>query len=245
MWRPWTPLRRYSTPGGRSNLAGEHRVLAGESLAYVILRTACLYSPHGNNFVRTRSSGLHKRRERLTVVDDQLGCPTAERDLAQACPDIALGCAAEPDRAPYGLYHFAGGGAATWFEFACAIVERAAGQLRRVPQVVPIRTAQRPTPAPRPADSRLDCTAIATAFGLTPRPWRHALAETVDCIFTRKSVAVKLKRHHTRGRHRQPALPGNARHQQNNSYARHDKPMIYYPPSVLRAGFRNSHRSVR
>jgi dTDP-4-dehydrorhamnose reductase len=177
------PLNTY----GRSKLAGEHRVSAA-NLRHVILRTAWLYSPHGNNFVRTILR-LAQEQERLTVVDDQLGCPTAARDLAQACLDIALRCAAEPDRAPYGVYHFAGGGAATWFEFACAIVEQAAGQLCRVPQVVPIRTAQRTTPAPRPSDSRLDCTAIGTAFGLTPRPWRHALAETVDCLFTRKSVA--------------------------------------------------------
>ena len=126
------PLNAY----GRSKLAGEHRVSAANP-RHVILRTAWLYSPHGTNFVRTILR-LAQEQERLTVVDDQLGCPTAARDLAQACLDIALFCAAEPDRAPYGLYHFAGGGAATWFEFACAIVEQAAGQLRRVPQVVPI-----------------------------------------------------------------------------------------------------------
>ncbi len=99
------PLNTY----GRSKLAGEHRVSAA-NLRHVILRTAWLYSPHGNNFVRTILR-LAQEQERLTVVDDQLGCPTAARDLAQACLDIALRCAAEPDRAPYGVYHFADGGA--------------------------------------------------------------------------------------------------------------------------------------
>jgi dTDP-4-dehydrorhamnose reductase len=177
------PLNAY----GRSKLAGEHRVAAANP-RHVILRTAWLYGPHGKNFVRTILR-LAQEQERLTVVDDQLGCPTSARDLAQACLDIAQLCTAEPDRAPYGLYHFAGAGAATWFEFACAIIEAAAGQLRRVPQMVPIATSQRPSPAPRPADSRLDCTAIRTAFGLAPRPWRHALAETVDRLLTRTSVA--------------------------------------------------------
>jgi dTDP-4-dehydrorhamnose reductase len=177
------PLNAY----GRSKLAGDHRVAAANP-RHVILRTAWLHSPHGKNFVRTILR-LAQEQERLTIVDDQLGCPTSARDLAQAALDIALVCAAEPDRAPYGLYHFAGAGAATWFEFACAIIEAAAGQLRRVPQMVPIATAQRPSPAPRPADSRLDCTAIRTAFGLAPRPWRRALAETVDGLLTRTSVA--------------------------------------------------------
>jgi len=177
------PLNAY----GRSKLAGERRVAAANP-RHVILRTAWLYSPHGKNFVRTILR-LAQEQERLTVVDDQLGCPTSARDLAQACLDIALACAAEPDRAPYGLYHFAGAGAATRFEFACAIIEAAAGQLRRVPQMAPIATAQRPSPAPRPADSRLDCTAIRTAFGLAPRPWRRALAETVDRLLTGTSVA--------------------------------------------------------
>jgi len=177
------PLNAY----GRSKLAGEHRVAAANP-RHVILRTAWLYSPHGKNFVRTILR-LAQEQERLTVVDDQLGCPTSANDLAQACLDIALSCAAEPDRAPYGLYHFAGAGAATWFEFACAIIEAAAGQLRRVPQVVPIATAQRPSPARRPADSRLDCAAIRAAFRLAPRPWRRALAETVDRLLAGTSVA--------------------------------------------------------
>jgi dTDP-4-dehydrorhamnose reductase len=177
------PLNAY----GRSKLAGERRVSAANP-RHVILRTAWLYSPHGANFVRTILR-LAQEREHLTVVADQRGCPTSARDLAQACLDIARRCAAEPERTDYGLYHFAGAGAATWFELAGAIVEQAAGRLGRTPRLEPISTAQYSSPAARPADSRLDCTAIQDAFGLAPRPWRRALAETVDCLLARRSVA--------------------------------------------------------
>jgi dTDP-4-dehydrorhamnose reductase len=177
------PLNAY----GRSKLAGERRVSAANP-RHVILRTAWLYSPHGANFVRTILR-LAQEREHLTIVADQRGCPTSARDLAEACLDIARRCAAEPERTDYGRYHFAGAGAATWFELANAIVEQAAGRLGRTPRVEPISTAQYPSPAARPADSRLDCTAIQDAFGLKPRPWRRALAETVDCLLARRSVA--------------------------------------------------------
>jgi dTDP-4-dehydrorhamnose reductase len=177
------PLNAY----GRSKLSGERQVSAANP-RHVILRTAWLYSPYGTNFVRTILR-LAQERDRLTVVGDQLGCPTSARDLAQACLDIAVVCAAKPDHDNYGLYHFAGAEAATWFEFAKAILETAAGRLSRLPELVPIASAQYPSPAARPADSRLDCTAIQHVFGLVPRPWRRALEETVDCLLARRSVA--------------------------------------------------------
>jgi dTDP-4-dehydrorhamnose reductase len=176
------PLNAY----GRSKLAGERHVSAANP-RHVILRTAWLYSPHGTNFVRTILR-LAQERERLPVVADQLGCPTSAYDLAKACLDIAFVCAAKPDQENYGLYHFAGAGAATWFEFANAILETAAGRLARLPELVPIPSAQYKSPASRPADSRLDCTAVQRAFGLTARPWRRALAETVDCLLACRSV---------------------------------------------------------
>jgi dTDP-4-dehydrorhamnose reductase len=176
------PLNAY----GRSKLAGERHVSAANP-RHVIMRTAWLYSPYGTNFVRTILR-LAQERERLPVVADQLGCPTSARDLAKACLDIALFCAAKPDQENYGLYHFAGAGAATWFEFASAILETAAVRLARLPELVPIPSAQYPSPAPRPADSRLDCTAVQHAFGVAARPWRLALAETVDCLLACRSV---------------------------------------------------------
>lgn len=177
------PLNAY----GRGKLAGEHGVAAANR-RHVILRTAWLYSPYGRNFVRTILR-LAQTREQFAVVTDQLGCPTAARDMAKACLDIALICAAEPDCAHYGLYHFAGAGAATRFEFANAIVAEAAGHLNRSPKVVPIRTVDYPVPAIRPADTRLDCTAVQNAFGVTARPWPRALAETIECLLARREIA--------------------------------------------------------
>jgi dTDP-4-dehydrorhamnose reductase len=177
-----SPLNAY----GRSKLSGE-RGVAAANRRHVILRTAWLYSPHGANFVRSILR-LARERERLFVVTDQIGSPTSARDLAQACVDIAIHLSREPERTDHGLYHFAGAGAANRYEFATAIIEQAAGRLGRVPHVEPISTAQCPRPANRPADSRLDCRAIQSAFGLTPRPWRGALAEAVDDLLSSHGV---------------------------------------------------------
>ena len=131
------------------------------------------------NFVRTILR-LAAERDRLTIVADQRGCPTAARDVAQACLTVALRCVSSPARGPYGLYHFAGGGEATWHEFARTIVELARPRLPRPVEVVPIRTVDYPTPAQRPADTRLDCTQVVRDFGIEPRPWRTALEETLS-----------------------------------------------------------------
>jgi dTDP-4-dehydrorhamnose reductase len=168
------PLNAY----GRSKLAGERGVSAGNP-RHVILRTSWLYSPYRKNFVKTILR-LTAERDHLTIVADQRGCPTAALDVAKACVDIALRCAQETATAPYGIFHFAGAGEATWFEFASAIVEMAADRLGRSPQVVPITTREYPTPALRAADTRLDCTAVARDFGVTPRPWLQALQGTLD-----------------------------------------------------------------
>jgi len=177
------PLNVY----GRSKLAGEQSVQAGNE-RHIILRSSWVYSPYRKNFVRTILR-LAAERERLSIVADQHGCPTAARDIAQACLDIAIHCASERDRTPYGIYHFAGAGEASWFEFASAIVDLAADRLSRKPPVVPIRTIDYPTAAVRPADSRLNCAAIVSACGVTPRPWRRSLAETIERLLTKQDAA--------------------------------------------------------
>jgi dTDP-4-dehydrorhamnose reductase len=176
------PLNAY----GRSKLAGERGVRAANP-RHVILRTSWLYSPYRKNFVRTILR-LAAERDRLTIVADQRGCPTAARDIAKACLEVALRCASEPERAPYGLYHLAGAGEASWFEFASAIVEIAADRLGRSPQMVPIQTSAYPTPAVRPADTRLDCTAVVREFGVEPRPWRQSLADAIDRLLSNTGV---------------------------------------------------------
>jgi dTDP-4-dehydrorhamnose reductase len=176
------PLNAY----GRSKLAGEQGVRAGNR-QHVILRSSWVYSPYRKNFVRTILR-LAAERDQLSIVADQCGCPTAARDIAQACLDIAVRCVSTRDRTPYGTYHFAGAGEATWFEFASTIVDLAADRLGRKPQVAPIRTVEYPTPALRPADSRLDCSAIVRTFGVTLKPWRESLADTIDRLLEQKDA---------------------------------------------------------
>ena len=101
MSRPMPPRRSMSM--AQSKLAGEQAVAAANP-RHVILRTSWVYSPHGHNFVKTMLR-LAGERERLTIVDDQRGCPTAARDVARACRDIALLCAASQTRAGTSVWH--------------------------------------------------------------------------------------------------------------------------------------------
>lgn len=177
------PLNVY----GRSKLAGERAVRAANP-QHVILRTSWVYSPFRKNFVKTILR-LAKERDDLSVVADQRGCPTAARDVARACLDIAMRCALQPQQVTHGVYHFAGAGEASWFELASAVLEIAADWLGRSPQIAPIGTSEYSTPAVRAADTRLDCTAIVREFGVEPRPWRQALADTIDRLLINKDLS--------------------------------------------------------
>jgi len=98
-------------------------------------------------------------------------------------------CASEREEAPYGTYHFSGAGEASWFEFATTIVGMAAPRLVKSPQIVPIQTNDYPTPAIRPLDTRLNCLAVARKFDVKMRPWRDALADTIDRLATSKDIS--------------------------------------------------------
>jgi dTDP-4-dehydrorhamnose reductase len=172
---------------GRSKLAGEEGVRAANP-RHIIMRTSWVYSPYRKNFVKTILR-LAAERDRLTIVADQRGCPTAARDIARACINIAIDCALDPEHALYGTYHFAGAGEATWFEFASAIIDMASNRLGKLPQLEPIRTIDYPTPATRASDTRLDCTAVMGAFGLNPRPWRKSLEGTIDCLLNNRDFS--------------------------------------------------------
>ncbi len=163
---------------GASKLAGEQAVLAALPGA-VVLRTAWVYAETGKNFVRTMLNAA-ARNDRLRVVADQRGCPTNADDLARAVLSVAdhlLG-----PGAPGGIYHACGEGETTWHEFATAIFEEAGKYGVRVPSVEPITTADWPTPARRPADSRLDCTKLAAMFGARLPHWRDSLGRAVAAM---------------------------------------------------------------
>lgn len=166
---PVGPLGVY----GASKAAGEQAVR--ERLArHVILRTSWVFGAHGTNFIKTMLR-LGRARDRLRVVADQRGCPTGAADIAAAIIGIARQLLTEGRGGVWGTYHFAGRGATTWHGFAEAIFERAAPLWGRRPEVVPIATADYPTPARRPASSVLDCTRFERTFGLPRRPWTEQL----------------------------------------------------------------------
>ncbi|HUB14655.1 MAG TPA: dTDP-4-dehydrorhamnose reductase [Acetobacteraceae bacterium] len=166
---------------GASKLAGEQAVLAACPRA-LLLRTSWVYAPTGKNFVRTMLN-LGRTRDRLTVVADQKGCPTTAADLAAAILAIAARIEAGGWRDAYaGVFHAAGTGWTTWHGLATAVFQEAARHGGPVPRVDPITTADWPTPAKRPADSRLDCGKLAAVWGLRLPEWRASLGRTVDAI---------------------------------------------------------------
>ena len=164
---------------GASKLAGELAVLENLPGA-VILRTAWVYAPTGKNFVRTMLNAA-KKTNRLRVVEDQIGCPTTAVDLATAIWAIAPRLSA-PD-APTGVFHAAGSGHTSWHGLAVAVFEEAARHGAPVPAVDAIATADWPTPARRPADSRLACARLSDAYGVIMPAWRASLARTIDAMF--------------------------------------------------------------
>ena len=162
---------------GASKAAGEMAVRTANP-RHAIVRTAWVVSPHRGNFVKTMLR-LAGERDRLTVVNDQFGCPTSAADLAAALATIALRMAADPT-APAGTFHCVNAGDTTWQGFAQAIVEGAAHRGGRAVPVDGIPTSAYPTPARRPANSRLSTDSLTAAYGVTPRPWHVALDDILD-----------------------------------------------------------------
>ncbi|RJF89458.1 dTDP-4-dehydrorhamnose reductase [Oleomonas cavernae] len=161
---------------GASKEAGEQAVRTVNP-RHAIVRTAWVVSPDRANFVKTMLR-LGADRPELRVVADQRGCPTSAADLAQALAAIALRMAREPD-APTGTFHGVNAGEATWCELANHVFDVAARHGRPRPKVTPIETRDYPTPARRPANSRLATHHLAQAYGITLRPWQDAVAEIV------------------------------------------------------------------
>lgn len=164
---------------GASKLEGE-RAVALANPRHVILRTAWVYAPFGANFVRTMLR-LGESRSQLRVVADQRGCPTYALDIADAALAISRRLRATPDEAMlYGVFHMAGGEATTWADFARGIFAQAERHGRASVEVEPIATADYPTPARRPANSRLDCARLKRIYDIELPGWRASLPGCVD-----------------------------------------------------------------
>lgn len=169
--KPWTescptgPLGVY----GQSKLAGEQGIAQSGAQA-AVLRTSWVFSAHGNNFVKTILR-LGAERPELRVVSDQIGGPTPAAAIARACVDMMQ--AMQADKQLGGVYHFAGAPDVSWADFARTIMAKA----DLACEITNITTADYPTAAPRPANSRMECTKIRSDFGIERPDWQASLKE--------------------------------------------------------------------
>ncbi len=161
---PTAPLGAY----GRSKLVGEEGVRAAGG-PHLILRTSWVVSSHGANFVKTMLR-LGRERDSLTVVADQVGGPTPAAAIADA---LIVAARAMVAGAPGGTHHFSGAPDTSWADFARAIMAQAGLDC----QITDIPTSAYPTPARRPANSRMDCSSLEAAFGIARPDWRVGLTE--------------------------------------------------------------------
>ncbi len=158
---------------GQTKLAGEDHI-RNHHPAHVILRTSWIFSARGQNFMKTMLR-LGAERAEVRVVDDQRGAPTSAFDLASAIAAIARKIAGSDQLPLFGTFHFAGAGETSWHGFAEEIFRQAHLRAR----AVPIPTAEYPTPARRPLNSRLDTAKISRTFAIQPPSWQTSLAATL------------------------------------------------------------------
>lgn len=175
---PVNPLGTY----GRTKLAGERAVRAS-GCDHLILRTSWVYAAHGRNFLLTMLR-LAAERDQLRVVADQVGAPTSARLVAESTARIVRQDLARRRHARFesGLFHLTAAGETSWHGFASAIL--AAVQIRSGPprcrEIVPVTTAEYPLPAPRPANSLLDCARLAQRYGMRMPSWDAGMHSCLD-----------------------------------------------------------------
>lgn len=176
--RPCTEAESTNPTGvyGRTKLAGEEAVVAA-GCAYVILRTAWLYSPFGNNFVKTMRR-LTAERDTLSVVFDQVGTPTYAADLADAIFKIVEERLYEGRD---GIYHFSDEGVCSWYDFALAIRDLSGEKNRRC-VIQPCHSDEFPSRVCRPAFSVLDKTKVKRTFGLEIPHWHESLCRCIAIL---------------------------------------------------------------
>ena len=169
----WTPEDPTGPMGayGRSKLAGETALAVHSDLKSVVLRTSWVFSAHGGNFVKTMLK-YGAEREVMRVVDDQIGGPTPAADIADACFQIA---AALKGGANGGVLHYSGAPDVSWADFACEIFS-ASGLNTKVEK---IPSSDYPTPATRPANSRLNCSSLTNTYSIERPDWRIGLQDVL------------------------------------------------------------------
>lgn len=165
----------YTNPQG---VYGQTKADAEEAVALAgcdgyIFRTSWLYSIHGHNFLKTISR-LAVERDTLNIVYDQIGTPTLADDLAKAILTL-IAALNDKQKIATGIYHYSNEGVASWYDFACAIVELQGLNCK----VLPILTSAYPTPASRPAYSLLNKQKVKTALGIEIPHWRTSLKQAI------------------------------------------------------------------
>ncbi|MBQ0805041.1 MAG: dTDP-4-dehydrorhamnose reductase [Sulfitobacter sp.] len=170
---PWQPDDPTDPQGvyGATKRDGEVAIEAAGG-RFAVLRTSWVVSAHGNNFVKTMLR-LGAERDALTIVADQIGGPTGAAEIAQACVAIAQTLVSDPEKS--GIYHFSGAPDTSWADFARAIFDQAGITCT----ITDIPSADYPTPAKRPLNSRMDCGTTHTAFGITRPDWRESLTQII------------------------------------------------------------------
>ena len=181
---PVGPLGAY----GRSKLAGE-RAVAAANPRHAILRTAWVYAPFGANFVRTMLRIAGNKPE-VNVVADQWGCPTSALDIATTLLGVAARMVDEPDNGDLvGIFHMAARGEAVWADVAEAVFAASRAKGGPSAKVNRITTAEFPTQAQRPANSRLDCAKLERVYGIALPEWHGPLERTVSRLLNEASRA--------------------------------------------------------
>jgi dTDP-4-dehydrorhamnose reductase len=170
---------------GKTKLEGEN-ALAASGADHLIFRTSWVFGAHGKNFIKTILR-LAASRDELRIVADQVGAPTGAALLADASTHIATRYLRDGrENFPFGLYHLAAGGETSWHGFAQHIVAKAAAAnsplQATIDRILPIPAAEYPTPAARPANSRLDTSKFRTAFGLQLPDWTHGVDQVLDVL---------------------------------------------------------------
>ncbi len=173
---------------GASKAAGEFGILTS-SCRHVILRTSWVFSETGKNFVKTMIR-LADRPE-LTIVDDQVGCPTSAKDIAQASKSVLLRLL-QDHQAPTGIYHFCGDEQVTWFGFAQEIFMILDQMGYDTPRLIPVTSSAYPTPAKRPENSAMSVEKISHDFDLRPSRWRSELHQLVGTLADDASIGGNL-----------------------------------------------------
>lgn len=168
---------------GRSKLEGE-RLVAQATPNHVILRTAWVYSPFGANFLKTMLR-LAETRDHLRVVADQHGTPTSALDIADTVIAIARRLVADPDPALRGIFHMTGSGEATWADFAEAIFAGLSARTGKAVTVERIPASEYPTPAKRPANSRLSNDKLEKAYQLRLPDWKNSTDAVIERLVPR------------------------------------------------------------